>query len=91
VIKAHQHGRDIEIERIVDALMDTVPRRSGERTFEEQSLEAMQQKIDQLTETEKEVLVECGSYMTDITKNIIKRQRASTFQSSLPNSTELLA
>jgi hypothetical protein len=76
IIEAHQKGRIVDVERLLEIMMDAVPRYSGERTFEEQpTITATQQdKIEQLTATERAVLLECTTDLTSLLKTIIKRQ-----------------
>jgi len=75
VIKAHQKGRNIEVERLLDIMMDSVPRYSGERAFEEQPTitETQQDKIERLTTAEQEVLLECATDLARMIKTSIKR------------------
>ena len=74
IIKEHQQGRHIDVERIVDVLMDSVPQHSEERTFEERSFNSTQQKIELLTAAEKEVFIECASEMADLLKQSINQE-----------------
>jgi len=76
IIEAHQKGRSVDVEHLLEIVMDSIPRYSGERTFEEQpTITAGQQdKIEHLTLAEKEVLLECTADMVSMLKTVTKRQ-----------------
>ena len=77
LVAARRHGRDIDPERVVAALLGCLPEEQvGERTFEEQTFPspAHRQVLDSLTIQEREVFSECLEFLMKEAKQAITKK-----------------